>query len=112
MAEKRPERGKDRRFRPPMRTDEHRHGPLQCIEQQGQRRQRLAASPQDIGRADIAGTDRSDVFRSGDFRDDEAERDRTQEISGCKCGQIEFPDQAPADRIGHFSTYVSPASRS
>ena len=60
---------------------QHRRGALGRVEQQGRRRQPLAAGPQHVGRADIARADRADVAEPGDPGQHQPERDRAQHIA-------------------------------
>src|SRR5208283_1025156 len=82
MAEKRPERGGEHGgARCEMGDGQNRDRSLQKIKQKGQRRQILAAGAQNIGRADIAGTDRAEVRGSGETSQNEPERDRAAKIA-------------------------------
>jgi hypothetical protein len=61
--------------------DQQGHGALAGVEQQGGQGQVLAARAQDVGRADIAGADVAHVAGAGGAGDDDAERDRAQQIA-------------------------------
>ena len=65
-----------------MRRDQHRDRALAAIEQQRRRGQPLAAGAQHVGRADIARSDRAQIARAGQPRQQHAERDRAEQIAG------------------------------
>jgi hypothetical protein len=80
MAEDREARCDERGNVAPFLRDHHGGCTLRQIEQQGQSGKALAASAQDIGRADIAGPDLSDVAVPGEPGQQQPERDRAEEI--------------------------------
>ncbi len=59
-------------------------GALQHVADQGCGGEALAAGAQHIGRADIAGADGADVAGARDFRQDQAERDRAEQVADHK----------------------------
>ena len=64
-----------------MNDDKDGDRPFQGIGHEGQRREILAPGAQNIGRADIARTDRAQIRRPGKPRQDEPERNRAAEIA-------------------------------
>ncbi len=64
-----------------MRGDKNGERALEHVADKRRRGQILAAGAQHIGGADIAGADGADVAAAGRARDDEAERDRAEQIA-------------------------------
>lgn len=82
MAKKSAERGEEHGgARRNMGNGQNRDGPLQEIEEEGQRGQILAAGAQNVGRANIAGSDRAKVRRARRARQNDAERNRPASIA-------------------------------
>ena len=87
VAEEGGEPGIEREVRVEPAGDEHGRRAFQCIEQQGEGGKPLVAGAQHIGRADIAGADLADVAKPGGARDQQAERDRAEQIAEHQRGQ-------------------------
>src|SRR5262249_36869607 len=68
---------------------EHRYRALERIADQRRGRQPLVAGAQHIGCADIAGADAAQILRARKARDDDAERDRAEQIAECERGEEE-----------------------
>ena len=62
-------------------TTQYRDGPLQEIEEKGQRGQVLAAGAKNVGRANITGTDRVEICSARRARQDEAKRNCAASIA-------------------------------
>ena len=83
-----PEKGADRgdagrlrQVRPDQAGEQHGRGALGRVEQQGGGGQPLAARPQHIGRADIAGADLAHVAEPGGAGQHQPERDRAERVA-------------------------------
>ena len=72
-----------------MRGEQHGGGALRGVEQQRQRGEPLAARAQHVGRADIAGADLAQIAEPGELGEDQAERDRAEQIAAGKSQQGE-----------------------
>ena len=82
MAKKSAERGEEHGgARRNMGNGQNRDGPLQEIEEEGQRGQILAACPKNVGCANIAGSNYAQIRGSSETSQDESERDRAAKIS-------------------------------
>ncbi len=55
--------------------DDDRERALEPVQNEGRGSEFFIAGPQDIGGADIAGTDGADIAEAGEQRKDQAERD-------------------------------------
>ena len=64
-----------------MRHDQHRDGAFEHVAEQGRGGQAFAAGAQHVGGADIARADRADVASAGEPGQDQAERDRAEQIA-------------------------------
>ncbi len=80
MPKERGEACDHRGFGAEARCEPDRQCALRGIEQEGQRGEFLAAGAQHVGRADIAGADVADVAKAGKLREDQAERNRAQQV--------------------------------
>src|SRR3546814_1326343 len=74
-------RGMIAEFGNEMPREQHRDRALRAVEDQGRRRQLLAPGAPHIGRADIARPDLAQVARAEQSGQDDAARDRTQQIT-------------------------------
>ena len=84
MAEERAEAGGERRVGAIMHCGEYGGRPLEHVTEQGGYGESLAAGPQHVGRADIAGTDRAQIGAAGRAREQHAERYGAQQIAKCE----------------------------
>ena len=76
-------------------------GALEHVTEERRRGEPLAAGAQHIGGADIAGADAADVGRAGQPRDDEAKRNRAEQVAERERGGIIGQGEGPADRMQH-----------
>jgi hypothetical protein len=87
VSEKRGQSGKESRIGSeelPREGDGRRA--LEGVEQQGQRRGRIATRSKHIGRADAAGADLSHIALAECVGEEKAERDRAQQVADDKAG--------------------------
>ena len=81
--------------------DDHSHGALAAIEQQGERRCRLVAGAKNIGGPDIARADAPQVAELEEARHDQPHGERADQIGNDPAG-VERPRKGDvAERIGH-----------
>ena len=62
--------------------DQYRGRALAAVEQERGERRALVAGAEDVGRADIAGADLSDVAVPGETAEDQPERNGAQKVTG------------------------------
>ena len=86
--------------------EQDRGGALQHVAEQRRGREALAAGAQHVGRADIAGADGADVARAREPGQDQAERDRAEQIADgqrderCEdSGHVPIPMQASVSHV-------------
>ena len=75
--------------------DDHGDGALAPVEQQGERRRRLVAGAQHVGRADVAGADAAQVAELEDARHDQSHGQRADQIGDDPAERIERPLSRP-----------------
>ena len=80
MAEERAKCGRKRRISTVTRRGEDSDGAFEHVAEQRRRGEDLVAGAQNVGCADIARSDRSDIGAAGRAREQEAKRDRAEQV--------------------------------
>ncbi len=81
MTEKGAEAGRHGRVRTEMRSHPDGGGALQQVEQERERGKALVAGAQDIGGADIAGADLTEIAEPGELGEEQSEGDGAEQIA-------------------------------
>jgi hypothetical protein len=81
MADEGGKAGENAELKPELFGHDHGQRALEGIEQQRRGGELLVAGPQHVGRADIAGPDGADIAEPCHAREDQAERDRPEQIA-------------------------------
>src|SRR5258707_10221115 len=94
VADDRGEAGEERRRAPEQPAGEkHSRRAFQGVAEKGGKREFAPPRAQNVGRADVAGANGADVAEPGHAREDQAERDRAEQIAESERRRIR-PDNA------------------